>query len=611
MRFAGPALLVALTFVLWVLQHPYAGIYHDAQLYTIQALARVDPAGLSQDIFLRYGSQDSFTCFGPLYAAAIRAFGTAGAAALLTFLSQLAFASAAVLLARCLLPGNRAWLGAGLLCVIPLTYGAHKVFYVMEDFVTPRLLAESLVFAGLAALLTRRYKVALLSVALAALVHPIMALTGCLVGVFLDPVERRWRGRLFVAAGIMGLILVGVLLAHGTPLRFDDEWWRLVHDGLPYLFPLEWRKFDWARVIVVATFLYAGARRLPDGSARMLCRVTLAVTGAALALSVLGADVLRLVLVTQLQLWRVLWLASALALLVAPYVVPTLWRGDDAARIALVAMLCAFLLSDERFALSSALTAAAALLLTERLREGSPMLRPILLGLSALLALSLLINLASSVIVARAGIDQVAVPDWMRKLRTVSGTGVLPGLALCTAAWAAARMAPGILGAAAVASLALAAWFGGAALPAWLQSPFSASTQTAFASWRDRIPHGAEVLWFTSPVAAWVVLERPSYASVQQRASSLFSREAAMILQNRLAAVPEFLLSADSRPWLPGTGEEREGQGTLAEVCDATQVGFVVTRKDLGTAPMVVSELTLPATLRGWKLYACEPRAVR
>jgi hypothetical protein len=162
-----------------------------------------------------------------------------------------------------------------------------------------------------------------------------------------------------------------------------------------------------------------------------------------------------------------------------------------------------------------------------------------------------------------------------------------------------------LLGAAVVGSLALAALFASAALPPWWQSPFSASSQAAFASWRERIPRGTEVLWFTSPVAAWVLLERPSYVSIQQRASSLFSRDAAMILRDRVNAVPDFLRSAESRPWLPSTGEERDGQGTLAEVCGATHVGFVVTRKDLQKSPIAESDASLPPSLRGWKLYAC------
>jgi hypothetical protein len=598
-------LLVALTIALWVLQHPYAGIHHDAQLYTVQALARVNPAALSHDVFLRYGSQDSFTGFGPLYAAVIRALGVAGAAALLTFLSQCAFAGSALLLARCLLPGRLALIGAGLVCVMPLTYGAHKVFYVMEDFVTPRLLAQSLVLAGLAALLTRRYKLALLAGALATLLHPVMALTGCLVGVFLDTVDRRWRRAVLAAAGVAVLAFAMLLAARGLPLRFDEEWWPLVHDGLPYLFPLEWRKFDWARVIVLATFLYAGARRLPEGSARMLCRATLAVSTAALVLTILGADVLRLVAVTQLQPWRVLWLASALALMLTPLVMPALWRSGNAGRIALVAMLCAFLLADERFALSAALVSGAVLLLGERVSAESPMLRPVLMGLYALLALSLLINLASSAILARAGIDQDVVPRWLQALRSASATGVLPALALSAAGWAASRAPHAVLSAAALGSLLVAAALVGAALPQWLQSPFTEAARASFSAWRERIPAGAEVLWFTSPVAAWVVLERPSYVSVQQTASSLFSREAAMVLRDRMNAVPDFLRSADLGPWRPATGEERSGQGTLSNACEATHTGFIVTRKDLERAPIAVTDAALPEALRGWKLYAC------
>lgn len=605
MNVLAAVLLATLTIAIWALQHPYAGIYHDAQLYTLQALARVNPSGLSQDVFLRYGSQDSFTCFGALYAVMIGMLGAAPAAALLTFLSHLAFAAALLLLARCLVPGRVAWISAGLVCAVPLTYGAHKVFYVMEDFVTPRLLAQSLVLAGLAALLTRRYKLALLAGVVAALLHPVMALTGFLVGISLDTVQRRWRLGLLAAAGLLAVALAGWLATRGTPLRFDDEWWPIVHDGLPYLFPLEWRKFDWARVIVLASFLYSGMRHLPEGRARMLCRTTLVVTGLALAFNFLGADLLRVVIVTQLQFWRVLWLASAIALMVTPLVAPALWRSGAAGRITLIATLCAFLLADERFAMSSALMAAAASLLAERLSRDSPVLRPVLWGLFALLALSLVINVASSAVVARAGIDQSAVPDWMRALRSPSATGVLPALLLFATGWWVTRAKPVTLAAVAVVSLSVAVWVASAASAQWLQSPFSASARTAFTTWRERIPPGAEVLWFTSPVAVWVLLDRPSFVSVQQAASSLFSRNAAMVLRDRMAAVPEFLHSADSRPWEPGTGQESEGAGNLADACGATHADFVVSRKELATAPLATADTSLSPALLGWKLYAC------
>ncbi len=54
----GLAVLVLLWAITWCVSHPYHGILHDGHLYTPQALARLHPDSLSQDIFLRFGSQD-------------------------------------------------------------------------------------------------------------------------------------------------------------------------------------------------------------------------------------------------------------------------------------------------------------------------------------------------------------------------------------------------------------------------------------------------------------------------------------------------------------------------------------------------------------------------
>src|SRR6267142_750798 len=82
--------LLLLCVITWALSHGYRGIFHDAGLYTLQALAHRAPASLGQDVFLRFGSQDRFTIFGPLYAAAARLLGMEGAAAALTFALQVA-----------------------------------------------------------------------------------------------------------------------------------------------------------------------------------------------------------------------------------------------------------------------------------------------------------------------------------------------------------------------------------------------------------------------------------------------------------------------------------------------------------------------------------------
>src|SRR5260370_14781727 len=79
----------------WALSHSYRGIFHDAGLYTLQALARLHPDSLPEDVFLKFGSQDGFTIFGPIYAAASRLLGVDLAATTLTLVLQWALLAAA------------------------------------------------------------------------------------------------------------------------------------------------------------------------------------------------------------------------------------------------------------------------------------------------------------------------------------------------------------------------------------------------------------------------------------------------------------------------------------------------------------------------------------
>src|ERR1700736_3584279 len=70
------AVLLLLCVIAWALSHGYRGIFHDRGLYTLQALARLAPLSLGQDVFLRFGSQDRYTIFSPIYAVASRVLGT-------------------------------------------------------------------------------------------------------------------------------------------------------------------------------------------------------------------------------------------------------------------------------------------------------------------------------------------------------------------------------------------------------------------------------------------------------------------------------------------------------------------------------------------------------
>src|ERR1700722_17444613 len=93
-----------------MLLQPYLGVANDAIFYTMQGLAHLRPELYGNDIYLKFGSQDQYTVFGPMYAAAIRLLGIDHAAALLTLVSQAAFLLAAWQLARRLTPARPALL---------------------------------------------------------------------------------------------------------------------------------------------------------------------------------------------------------------------------------------------------------------------------------------------------------------------------------------------------------------------------------------------------------------------------------------------------------------------------------------------------------------------
>ena len=80
----GLAVIALVASATWALSHSYQGLFHDAGIYTLQALARLHPDSLPGDVFLRFGSQDSFSVFSPIYASAARLLGVEQAAATLT-----------------------------------------------------------------------------------------------------------------------------------------------------------------------------------------------------------------------------------------------------------------------------------------------------------------------------------------------------------------------------------------------------------------------------------------------------------------------------------------------------------------------------------------------
>src|SRR5262249_48232017 len=158
-----------------------------------------------------------------------------------TFLGQISFLSMCGVIAYLILGSTLSFVALGLIVILPNQYGSDYVFSYLETFATPRIFAEALTLASLAALMIERRLLCLLFLVLAFAIHPIMAMGGAaficarIALNILSPRALAWT----MAAATLLVVLLGLLAlsteaAHG--LRFDSSWFQIVNDRSPYLF---------------------------------------------------------------------------------------------------------------------------------------------------------------------------------------------------------------------------------------------------------------------------------------------------------------------------------------------------------------------------------------
>jgi hypothetical protein len=591
--------------VAWLLAHPYQGIFHDANLYTLQALARLYPVSLSQDVFLKFGSQDRFTLFSPIYAATIRLVGLDHAAALLTLFSQGALVAAAAFLARAILPRWASlWAIAGVLA-LPLYYGPDRIFAGLEDFLTPRMLAESLVLAALTAALNGRKRLGLCVLVAALSLHPVMAAAGAtaFAALFLDRLPER-RGLILPALIFPGVFLAAYAMPWGMGGRFDATWLTLVTHRSPYLFLSDWELDDWARAGVMATTLLLGTIAL-TGRAQIVSRMALFCVLGGWLLTLVGCDGLHLVLITQLQPWRWQWLGTLIAVLLLPMVVFTFWSRGTSGRATALLLLSSWIFGVDEYALITCVLCLASLL-SARLKPAE--IRLIGLGAWAVIAVAAIWRVASDLVFTDVHYLNATLPLWLRRACSVARDGTWGILLLGVLALfrkAVGRTTSQIcLAATVVVTLILVPY----SWRAWSESEFGNRSQE-FASWRALIPPGTDVLWPESPVSAWALLERGNYLSGLQTSGLVYSRTAALELRRRAESLNSQIATATFLEWGDIGSNLSLSLAELKGVCGLGVVNFLVTSADLGFAPLAELASDSSNHAHPLKLYHCQAQA--
>jgi len=587
----------------WILIHPYRGLEHDSVLYAVLALARLHPAALGHDLFVRYGTQDHFTLFSPLFAAAIRTLGLERAAAILTFATHVAFFGAAWLLARRLMSPLLALLAVGLLVVLPSWYGSNSVFAYIEAFLTPRQSAEAFALAGLTAALGSRQLLAGVCMLVAMLLHPIIAAAGVTAWIILVAgLARPRRSMVIVAALALALGLMALSATGVGPFRhFDAPWLSILRERLTYLFPTQWRATEWISTGVHATVLVVGIGFSRSEELRRLCIAALLAVMLGLLFAVVASDGLHVVLAAQLQTWRWLWLLGVLATLLLPSIALDCWRSGDLGRAAGASLLGALLIYNNEAAAAPALLAGVATLASLRIREPLQA-RIFLVAAVAVLALSLVVlsrDLAKELpplLSARSGQRRYLLR--IGEAQALAYGGLVPAAVLvlgCAALQRATRRRAVLLaGVGAVLLLSVLAY----GMLVWTHAKYPQDRVQAFAPWRAVIPESAEVVWPDPPPTNWFELGRANYWSLYQMAGMVFSRDVTMVSTGRETAITPLL------PTLGHTSTDN-AQPQLTRLCGLHGVTFYASWTDLGPSPYaaVAPDLDKPDELL--HLYRC------
>lgn len=530
-------------------QHGYARIANDAVLYAFAALARLYPHSLGHDVYLTVGIQDRFTVFSPLVAPVIRVLGLARAASVITLVSQLGFFTCGWLLARRLMPPSLALVSVALLVMLPSTYGQGHIFTYIEPFMTPRVAAEALVLVGLIAVLGRRILLASLCMAAATTLHPILASAG-IAFLFVWYLALP-RPKLAIALAIGGFALLAataVLFPFSPISQFDASWFAFLYQGSHYLFPSRWSFLAWAHACVPFTVLSIGAIRARGGLTRSVCLTAILIGVGGLALSLLGADLLHIVVIAQAQPWRWLWLTNALSVIMTPLVFRECWQEGDASRAAAVLIGAAWICVDEPYVPLMGLLAVLIASSAHRVRQPRQA-RLLLVGAFAILAFGFValvqyvlgVGKALSLISPNPTLFSSPYLLDLRKFLPWQAGGIIPACIFLSLWWLATHrrgirssflvLALGVAISGATAQYAWNSW------DRWAIAQIPGPLYAKFAPWRHAIPDDAQVLWGQRAFPVWFLLHRASYLSHDQMSAAVFSERLTRELNQRGRAV--------------------------------------------------------------------------
>jgi hypothetical protein len=596
---------------LWMLARPYNGLRHDGIFYIGQVMLHMWPDIFKNDLFFKYGSQDQFSIFASLLERLYHLLGVPVTQVLVLVVCGLSFMISLAWALRWIESPLERWAGLATVAVFSHLYSANGTFAFTEGFVTARSLAEPLALAGIVLVLRGRLVTAGATLLLSAAAHPLMALPAVtVVWAYLSLSNRRWLWSLALLPLPAVLGVLGIKPFDALFVRFDTAWWESVSVANVHVFMLNWIVSDWQILVIDAGVLWLAMHSLGPPLAQLARALLLASTGL-LALTAIGADLLHDALLTQLQLFRVLWLTHLFALAFLPAMLWRRWNAFNGSRLPALSLAAAMLAANSRWPAGWALIAWAFLVeaLVRSGRPVTPRLDRIASMATALVMVVLTVAIPSKTLIDfREGGAPMNLPNYSLALMTVPTISMALAAALYLG-WTAGKRSRG----AAVAGALVLAGYG--AIHWDRRDDWNRYVEDSI--FREHpfekfIPRHAEVLWNDNQLTSWMLLKRANFVSSVQGAGFLFNRGTAIEFQRRAPAIGILQMQKEICAVMQGVSNSPEQVGcapapeVLSEICRIPHgPDFIVLSDKVPKGEVAEWTFNSPTRKQTFYLYDC------
>ena len=525
---------------LWLLKHPYNGIWHDGVIYTFMAMKDLYPDAFASDLFLKFGSQDSYTIFPQIYAGLIKYFGIYKSALMVTVVGQLLWIFAAVSLFRTFLKGKELCISLAIVFFMRSYYWGFDLFQYSEAFVTPRIFSEALCILGITCILKGRHITSAVLFLVSFLIHPLMTMgAGFIVYIYLALAYPRvlFSAPILVAA----IFLLGIFKIEpfaGIFRVISPEWHQIIKERFHYLFSVQWPLKYWAELFFTISII-AAACLFSKGVMRRLFLSAIIGACCGMLVNIIGGEFLRNEFIMQIQAWRCLWFLQFIsALSAAVLIINFLMLRENRLLLCSFFVLTWYCLSLD--IVSFGITLIFLYLSLRASRNDLPpvkIIRPIVF---LIMVIIIIINIILPDIITMGRIllkndfnitlfSQFAEHALFNLFLPLV---LLPVIFFFYYHWGQKPSLKIVFLSFAVLIFALAVWD--------RQSPWSMMLErneddTAF--FRDILPQDTTILWDGSSEIPWLGARRPSYISAQQGCGAIYNQKTALEYARRVNIV--------------------------------------------------------------------------